>query len=237
MPIEAGESMGPHLGRGNGWPPMTWLLATSVAYAALYGLANHWTGLRADVGLGVYAWESAIPFVGWTIMPYLSIVAFFALSFFIDPDPRELQRHVLRLALVLTVSVICYALFPLQFTFARPPTHGAIGWLFDALSAFDLPYNRAPSLHIGVLAILWVRIAPALGGWRRVALHAWFLLISISVLTTYQHHVIDVPAGAALGAFVVVLTARRRTEDVDHTTSTGFCRSQAGGAPCETSRG
>lgn len=191
----------------NAWSPKTCLFATSAAYAVLYGLSNHVTRLRADVGLGVFAWESAIPFIGWTIVPYLSIVAFFALSFFTDPDPRELRRHVWRLALVLVVSVICYALFPLQFTFTRPPTHGAIGVLFDALSLFDLPYNRAPSLHIGVLAVLWVRIAPALDGWARTALHAWFALIAVSVLTTYQHHVMDVPAGAALGAIVIVLTS------------------------------
>ena len=196
--------------RDASWSPMTCLLATSLAYIALYGLSNQLTRLRADVGLGVFAWESAIPFVGWTIVPYLSIVAFFALSFFTDPDPRELRRHVLRLALVLVVSVICYALFPLQFTFARPPTHGAIGVLFDALSLFDLPYNRAPSLHIGVLAVLWVRVPRAVDGCARAALHAWFALIAVSVLTTYQHHVMDVPAGAALGAIVIVLTARRR---------------------------
>jgi hypothetical protein len=138
------------------------LAATAAGYVLLYGLANHWTGSRTDVGRGVFAWETAIPFIGWTIVPYLSICAFFALSFFVDADRREQRRHV------------------------------------------------APSLHIGVLVVLWVRLVPSVTGWQRLALQGWFVLIAVSVLTTDQHHVLDVPAGAALGALVVVLTARDR---------------------------
>ncbi|MBC8057655.1 MAG: hypothetical protein H7Y61_13860 [Rhizobiales bacterium] len=194
------------------WRPATSLLATSFAFTVAYGLANQLTSLRDDVGLGVFAWERAIPFVGWTIVPYLSIIAFFALSFFIDADARSLRRHVVRLLLVLAVSVACYAAFPLRFTFARPETDGAVGLLFDLLGACDLPYNRAPSLHIGVLSVLWARFVPCLQGWPRACLHAWFLLIAVSVLTTYQHHVLDVPAGALLGVLVIAITAGRGRE-------------------------
>lgn len=141
-------------------------------------------------------------------MPYLSICAFFVLSFFIDRDGDRLRRHVLRLFIVLLVSVLCYAAFPLRFTFERPPTQGLVGLMFDVLGHCDMPYNRAPSLHISVLVLLWARFAPGLRGWWAVGLHGWFGLIAVSVLTTYQHHVLDVPAGAALGAVAILLTAR-----------------------------
>jgi membrane-associated phospholipid phosphatase len=52
---------------------------------------------------------------------------------------------------------------------------------------------------------------PTLTGWQRLALQSWFALIAVSVLTTYQHHVLDVPAGAVLGALVLLFTARDRT--------------------------
>lgn len=194
------------------WRPLPCMAVTSAAYVALYTLSNRLTSLRADVGTGVFEWERAIPFVGWSVVPYLSICVFFAWSFFVDPDEARLRRHVLRLFIVLIVSVLCYAAFPLRFTFERPLTEGPIGFMFNLLGHCDMPYNRAPSLHIGVLVLMWARFAPGLRGWRAGVLHSWFALIAVSVLTTYQHHVLDVPAGAALGLVTILLTepARRR---------------------------
>ena len=213
---------------------LAWL---SLAFGSLYWLSNRLTGIRSDIGDVVFEWERAIPFVEWTIIPYVSICGFFALSFFIGRDANELDRHVRRLQLALLISVACYAVFPLRFGFERPATTGLPGLLFSALTAFDLPYNRAPSLHIGVLAILWVRFAPHLTGWLRLALHAWFTLIAVSVLTTYQHHVIDVPAGLLVGGLCIVLTRRvrlkgRRWPASGATASTTRCESPhaSGGA-------
>lgn len=182
---------------------MQWFLVLGAAYASSYWLSNQLTHLRADVGTTVFAWERAIPFVEWTIVPYLSIVLFFVASFFVGQRERDhrdaLQRHVVRLALVLIVSLVCFALMPLRFTFERPAATGLTGLLFQALHAFDMPYNRAPSLHISVLVLLWARFLPLVLGWCRVALALWFSLIGVSVLTTYQHHVIDVVGGLLAG--------------------------------------
>jgi hypothetical protein len=180
----------------------------TLTFATVYSLINRWTSARGTIGHGVFDWERSIPFIEWTIVPYLSICVFFAWSFFVDRDRDELARHVARLLLALALSVACYAAFPLRFMFERPPTTGTIGLMFDLLSAVDLPYNRAPSLHISVLLILWVRFAPRLARWRRVGLHLWFASIALSVLTTYQHHVIDVPAGLLVGWLCVALTPR-----------------------------
>lgn len=179
-------------------------------FVAAYWSSNRLTSQRSDIGHAVFDWERSIPFVPWTIVPYLSICAFFVLSFFVGRDRDELRRHTVRLLGVLVVSVTAYAVCPLQFTFHRPATSGLFGLLFEALTAFDLPYNRAPSLHICVLLVLWVRFVPHLRGWQRLALHAWFGLIAVSVLTTYQHHFIDVPAGFAVGGLCIALTARGR---------------------------
>ena len=197
------------LGATEGTRQASWLATISVAFGTLYWLANRLTSVRNDIGSGVFEWERAIPFVEWTIVPYISIFGFFALSFFVGRDPQALNRHVARLLLALAISVLCYAAFPLRFMFERPPTSGALGLLFEALGAVDLPYNRAPSLHISVLLILWVRFAPQLRGWLQAALHGWFALIAVSVLTTYQHHVIDVPAGLVVGGLCIALTARQ----------------------------
>jgi membrane-associated phospholipid phosphatase len=181
--------------------------ATSTAFLGIYAVANHLTARRSDVGSAVFDWEKATPFIAWTIVPYLSICGFFLLSFFTGRDRAALRRHVVRLFAVLLVSVGCYALFPLRFTLVRPPVEGLFGLLFDALAAFDLPYNRAPSLHIAVLVVLGARFFPFLGRAQRWTLAGWFLLIGLSVLTTYQHHLVDVAAGLVLGAVVVAATS------------------------------
>jgi len=190
------------------WTPSLYACGlVSIVFAGAYGLANELTGLRADVGTGVFAWERQIPFVAWTIVPYLSIFVFFLLSFFVGPDRIELQRHVNRMLLVLLVSLVCYALFPLRFTFERPLVGGIFGPMYGLLASFDLPYNRAPSLHISTLVVLWARFVPCLSTVQGACLKAWFVLIAGSVLTTYQHHVIDIPGGVAVGIVAVVLTS------------------------------
>lgn len=181
------------------------LVAVSVVFAAAYALANHLTGQRADVGQGVFDFERAIPFVPWTVVPYLSIIVLYACAFFVG-DRAALDRHAARVLINLTLSLVCYALFPLRFTFERPLPDGVYGPLFELLGAVDLPYNRAPSLHISMLLILWLRLMPSIPQRWRGVLQGWFVLIGASVLTTYQHHLIDIPAGLAVGAASVLLT-------------------------------
>jgi PAP2 superfamily len=191
--------------------------AASTCFAGAYWLSNKLTSLRDDVGSGAFSWEHMIPFVPWTIVPYLSILVFFPLSFFVDGDRKELQRHVKRVILVLTISLVCYTLFPLRFTFERPLVDGPFGPLYALLETFDLPYNRAPSLHISVLVLLWARLAPRLNAFQRICLKAWFILIAGSVLTTYQHHIIDIPGGILVGAAAVFLTTSSVSDGLSRT--------------------
>lgn len=175
------------------------LATVGLVFSACYWLSNRLTHMRADVGTAVFDWERAIPFVEWTVVPYLSIVLFFVASFFLPQARGDLRRHTARLLALLVVALACYAAFPLRFTFVRPETSGFTGLLFDVLNVVDQPYNRAPSLHIGVLVVLWARYSAALTGAVRFVVQGWFVLIAVSVLTTYQHHVIDLPAGFLVG--------------------------------------
>jgi len=103
------------------------------------------------------------------------------------------------------VAVACFLVLPLRFTFERPEPTGLFGGLFTLLESFDQPFNQAPSLHIALLVILWQVYLRAVPRAWHVPLHASFCLIGVSVLTTWQHHFIDVPTGAWLGWFCVWL--------------------------------
>ena len=167
-----------------------------------YSLSNHYAASLAYVPEVAFAWERGIPFWAWTIVPYWSLNLMYAAAFFLCRDACEQNRYVARLVSAQIVATICFMLFPLHFGWPKPPTDGLWGWLFDSLVAFDLPYNQAPSLHI-VLSIIvgafyWMRFPKI-----RLPILLWQSLIALSVLTTYQHHFIDVPTGALLGWLVL----------------------------------
>jgi len=174
-------------------------------FFATYGFANWYTARLPHVGAVVFGWERHIPFWDWTILPYMSLDAFYAGSLLFCATRAELDTHARRLAAASVISVAGFLLFPLRFSFERPATSGFNGALFDALTGFDKPYNQAPSLHISLVLLVglvyWRHVRGPLG-W---VVQAWFGLIALSVFTTYQHHFIDGVAGAAVGVVVVYL--------------------------------
>lgn len=185
---------------------LCWLAAMGAVFFSTYGFANWLAARRAAVPTFAFGWEHAIPFVPWTIVPYWSIDLLYALSFFFWTRRDDLLDHVKRLLTVQLVSVACFVAWPLRFGFERPDAGGVAGALFTLLMGFDKPFNQAPSLHIGLLVVLWAVYAKHLRGtFARVVLHLWFAAIGVSVLTTYQHHAIDVPTGAAVGCLALFL--------------------------------
>ncbi|CAD5201243.1 phosphatase PAP2/dual specificity phosphatase family protein [Pseudomonas sp. FEN] len=182
-----------------------WLILLAPLFFSSYGFATWYTAQRNDVGHYVFGWESQIPFWAWTIVPYWSIDLLYGLSLLLPRSRRELDRHALRLLTAQLIAVSCFLLWPLTFTFTRPPLDGVFGWLFAVLAGFDKPFNQAPSLHIALLVILWVMYRRHFAGASRWLVHGWFALIGVSVLTTYQHHFIDVPTGALAGWLCVWL--------------------------------
>jgi len=184
---------------------LLWLAFLGPFFFASYGFATWVTAQRANVGAIVFDWERMIPFVPWTIIPYWSIDLMYGISLFLCASRHELDTHGRRLLTAQLIAVACFLAFPLRFTFDRPDTGGAFGWLFDVLGAFDKPFNQAPSLHIALLVILWALYARHTHGGLRWVLHAWMALIGVSVLTTWQHHFIDIPTGALLGFFCLWL--------------------------------
>jgi protein-tyrosine phosphatase len=183
-----------------------WLLLLAPLFFASYGFANWLSGQRDDVGTLVFAWENLIPLWPWTIVPYWSIDLLYGLSFLLPATRREMDRHGLRLLSVQVLCIAAFLLWPLRFTFERPELNGLFGGMFDVLMGFDKPFNQAPSLHIALLVVIWMMFARHTHGlWLRGLLHGWMALIGVSVLSTWQHHFIDVPTGVLAGWLCVWL--------------------------------
>lgn len=180
-----------------------WLLGLGAFFYAGYGFTNWLASLRGHVPVVVFGWESAVPFLAWTIIPYWSTNLFFVLSLYLCRTRSELDTHARRLFSAQAVAFAFFIAVPLRASFTKPATDGVAGFLFASLGAFDLPFNQAPSLHVAlttVLAALYVRILPR---WAGIAFLAWSLLVVASVLTTYQHHFIDIPTGLLLGLLCI----------------------------------
>ena len=178
---------------------------TGLLFIVAYNLCNRLTGLRSDVGVWAFSWEQFWPVIPALIVPYWSEDLLFVLAPFLCRTREELTVHRKRIIFCIIAGCIGFLLIPLRFAFPRPHVEGVFAPMFAALYSFDLPHNLFPSLHIALrtlLASIYLRI---LAGPSRWLTHAWFSLIGISTLVTWQHHIVDVLGGFWLGLIALHL--------------------------------
>ena len=172
----------------------------SLLFLVVYPLCNWITSQRADVGTWYYEWERYIPFVPLFIVPYMSIDLFFIGAPFLCDEERELHMYAQRITFAILAAGMCFLLFPFQYALARPEVGGWLGAIFNPFRSLDRPYNLVPSLHIALRTILAETYTRHTRGIVRLAAHVWFVLVGLSALLTWQHHVVDV-----IGGFVLAL--------------------------------
>jgi protein-tyrosine phosphatase len=173
----------------------------SILFLAVYSSCNWITGRRPNVGSFYFQWERGIPFVPFMILPYMSIDLFFIAAPFLCRTGEELRTFSRRITAAILVAGLCFLLFPLRFAFARPDAGGWLGALFDWFRGMDSPYNLVPSLHAALLLLVGNVYARNLRGIGWVAVMSWFVLIGLSPLLTYQHHLIDLVGGFILAGY------------------------------------
>ena len=176
-----------------------------IAFLVVYGGCNRLTALRGEVPTLMFDWERHIPFVREFVIPYWSLDLFFCASFFLCRNRIELDLLTKRLLGVLLFSAAWFLIFPLKMGLPRPEPEGWTAPLFHLLYANDHPFNLAPSLHISQRSILWVLYGAILTGWLRTVVKIWFILIGLSTLLVWQHHLVDVGTGFLAGWFIAAV--------------------------------
>jgi protein-tyrosine phosphatase len=177
----------------------------SALFLIVYGGCNWITARRANVGTFYFEWERTILFVPLFILPYMSIDLFFIAAPFLCRTDRELSILAKRIAAAIFVAGLCFLLFPLRFAFPRPHADGWLGALFDWFRGMDAPYNLLPSLHAALTLILLDIYFRDTRGFVRAATMIWFVLIALSPVLTYQHHLIDIVGGFVLAGYCFYL--------------------------------
>lgn len=183
------------------------LVILAPLFFIVYGWANNYTAKLNPILIKeiVYNWEQYIPFIPSTILPYWSIDLLYGISLFLPMTFLAFRQHFLRLLVATPIAAVFFINFPLTFSTPKPIIDSIWNVFFVSLSEFDKPYNQAPSLHIILLVIIWQAFLPYFNKTGKYLWHFWSFLIGISVLTTFQHHFIDVPTGFFVGVFICYL--------------------------------
>lgn len=200
--------------------PITWqmrgrhFIINLLVFALCYPLANQLAAQSHITRNLALPFETALPFVAWMIIPYLSSGIFFALSFAWVRTADDLRVLSQRLLLATVFATLVFALYPLQFSMTRPAVDNPLlVALYGFLSAVDRPYNQLPSLHVAYCFIIWRSlwssfVAPP----ARIVLAAWLALVALATVFTYQHQCVDVAGGLLLGLTAAALIRHGRAE-------------------------
>ncbi|WP_223606451.1 phosphatase PAP2 family protein [Chryseobacterium sp. OSA05B] len=183
----------------------------AIVFTTVYNFAAWYTSRAEKVPSFVFDFEKYIPFLSWSIIPYMTSVIFFCCVFFFCRDREQLSVLTKRMLFTTVTAGLCFILFPLQFSFAKPLTNGSVlDYSFQFLKLFDSPFNQSPSLHIAYAFIFW-SIFRNLKKFRTF-LMLWFIMLGISTLTTYQHHFIDILSGTVLAHLSFMIFPYRKND-------------------------
>lgn len=187
------------------WPQaLTMLLACAAVFLAGYQLTLRHAMHQPSLPSSAVGWDAWVPFWPPSIVVYCSINLAYALAFLMPQDATRLQTLSIRLLGVQLAAFACFWSWPMRMHRVWPPTLEPWHRWFQWLSSFDDRGNLLPSLHVAILGVLWAhyrtRCAASNARW---ACDAWALCVLLSALTTWQHNLSDVLAGALLSGIAL----------------------------------
>ncbi|MDR3025916.1 phosphatase PAP2 family protein [Chryseobacterium sp.] len=187
------------------------LILCTIVFMMVYNFAAWYLSTLNEVPSFVFGFEKYIPFIPWSIIPYMTSGIFFCAVFFFCQNKEQLKVLTQRMLFVTIVAGLCFLLFPLKFSLPKPEVNSSFpGYSFYFLKTFDSPFNQAPSLHIAYAFIFWSVFRNLKRG--KTLLLFWLILLGISTLTTYQHHCIDIITGSILAHFSFIIFPYRKND-------------------------
>jgi hypothetical protein len=226
------------------WPPIAVAAVLAKVPARRLGSETGAVLLWTALGLAVYAyWAGSYYFVAWAVYParvhllpeviearvplspMWSLVYIGVHPFTVTPslglcDLRLLRRHVVGQAIIVAISSLAWAVYPVAVPRIEVPIDSLdFGtWVLASIYGRDPVVNCLPSTHcamaIYTASALW-RINARLGAWALTTA----LAISVSTLFTKEHYLVDVVAGLALGGAAALIAHRSPDRGSTHRAS------------------
>lgn len=143
--------------------------------------------------------DRQIPFVGWTIIIYLSHYPLLLVVWYINLDEKPINFYM-PFFLCSAITFIIFFFFPT--TIERPDIYPGI-WqkIYSILYTLDKPVNCLPSLHVSLALLAGLSLRKQ-GLVKKIFIWIWVFFVSFSTLTTKQHLFIDVLGGMLISCFV-----------------------------------
>lgn len=180
------------------WLPLIFELTLNMlVYSGSRIFTAHWRHYNIESAL-----DRSIPLVPWTIIIYFGCYLFWAVNYVlcVRLDRRSAWQFLSADFLAKLVCLACFLILPTTNT--RPEITGSSIW--DVVMCFlyqvDAADNLFPSIHCltSWFCYIGIRGRREVPKWYRVFSCLFALAVFISTLTTKQHVIIDVIAGAAL---------------------------------------
>lgn len=154
--------------------------------------------------------DRAIPFLPWTAWFYIpGYVLVFLIPILAMREWPVYIRAFKALVLTSLPTWTVHLLMPVAYPRPAAPQGPSLAEaMMRLLWRFDPPHNTFPSLHVG---LAWTVVLATWGYSRKAGLGAAFFatLMTLSVLTTKQHFLVDVAGGVVAASLTWALLLRR----------------------------
>ena len=184
-------------------------LGMAAFFAVYFRLLRH--PLHPLITIPLTALDRLIPFQPGAVYLYLSLWLYVSLAPALLADRLELVSYVLAAAALSGIGFAVFLFWPTAVP--RPGVEWPQSSAFAFLKSVDASGNACPSMHVAfaVFTAVWFEhLLWQMGAGLPVRMCNWLWCLGIlySTVAIRQHVVIDVLAGAALGAAVAAVSMR-----------------------------
>jgi membrane-associated phospholipid phosphatase len=185
---------------------ISWVLLAILSYQVLNRIGRDYL---IDIST---EFDQAMPLVPAFVIPYLSFIPIV----FVFVPAMALRSSLVFRSYTLSVFVaqmilnVLYVLVPATVLRPTIESNDIFSTLLrDMVWQLDEPVNTFPSNHVTLSVIAILTLASLkLGRWWVLPLQLWLGLVCISTLLVYQHVVLDLIAGVAIGISVYLAISK-----------------------------